>query len=149
MLKGLPPFMGADLLWVLAAMGHGDRVAIVDRNFPGVSVASHTRSGKYVALNGTDVVTAVSGILSLFPLDSFIDRPVACMDPAHQPGTLLPVQMDVLAACEHGEGRSLTMDVLDRFAFYEAAKNSFAVIHTTESRPYGCFLLTKGVVFDA
>ncbi len=149
MLKGLPPFFSADLLWVLGAMGHGDRVAIVDRNFPGISVASHTRSGKYVALNGTDVVTAVAGILTLFPLDRFIERPVACMDPVHQPGTLLSVQTDVLAACERSEGRTLAMDVLDRFAFYEAAKNSFAVIHTTESRPYGCFLLTKGVVFDA
>ena len=149
MLKGLPPFMGPDLLWVLAAMGHGDQLAIVDRNYPALSTASATRSGRCVALPGTDVVQAFRGILQLLPLDSFIETPVWRMDAVDQPGTLLPVHADVQAECTRAQGRPITLGAIERFAFYEAAKRCYAVVHTTESRPYGCFIVTKGVVFDA
>jgi L-fucose mutarotase len=148
MLKGLPSWMSADLLWVMAAMGHGDRLAVVDRNYPAFATAKRTTSGRHIELNGTDVVEAVRGILTLFPLDSFVQFPLNCMDPVDQSGVLLPVQSDVLSACELAEGRPIPMLPLKRFEFYEAAKQCFAVVHTTESRPYGCFLLTKGVVFD-
>lgn len=148
MLKGLPPFMNADLLWTLAAMGHGDQLALVDRNFPAHSTALQTRSGRHIQLLGINVVEAASGILRLLPLDSFVASPLACMAPVDQPGVTLPVQADMLAVCEAAEGRALTMTAIERFAFYEAAKRCFAVVHTTESRPYGCFILTKGVVFD-
>lgn len=149
MLKGLPSWMSADLLWVLAAMGHGDRLAVVDRNYPGFSTASQTTSARHVQLNGTDVVEAVRGILTLFPLDSFVASPLHCMDSVEQAGALLLVQSDVLSACERAENRPITMLALERFNFYAKAKQCFAVVHTTEARPYGCFLLTKGVVFDA
>jgi L-fucose mutarotase len=148
MLKGLPSWMSADLLWVMAAMGHGDRLAVVDRNYPAFATAKRTTSGRHIELNGTDVVEAVRGILTLFPLDSFVQFPLNCMDPVDQSGVLLPVQSDVLSACELAEDRPIPMLPLKRFEFYEAAKQCFAVVHTTESRPYGCFLLTKGVVFD-
>jgi L-fucose mutarotase len=148
MLKGLPSWMSADLLWVLGAMGHGDRLAVVDRNFPGSSTASQTISGRHVQLNGTDVVEAVRGILTLLPLDTFVAFPLNCMDPVDRSGVLLPVQSEVLSACELAEGRPVPMLPLERFDFYKAARQCFAVVHTTESRPYGCFLLTKGVVFD-
>ena len=149
MLKGLPSFMNADLLWVLAAMGHGDQLAVVDRNFPALSTASQTRSGRCVQLNGTDVVQAFDGILQLMPLDSFVPTPVWRMEAVDQPGVLLPVQADVLAVCERAEGGPVGMGAIERFAFYESAKKCFAVVHTTESRPYACFIVTKGVVFDA
>jgi L-fucose mutarotase len=148
MLKGLPSWMSADLLWVIAAMGHGDRLAVVDRNYPGFSTASQTTSARHVALNGTDVVEAIRGILTLFPLDTFVPFPLYCMDPVDQSGVLLPVQSEVLSACELAEDRPIPMLPLERFDFYAAAKQCFAVVHTTEARPYGCFLLTKGVVFD-
>ena len=148
MLKGLPSFMSADLLWVIAAMGHGDQLAIVDRNYPAQSTAITTRSGRCVQLNGTDVVQAISGIVKLFPLDTFVKTPFYRMDSVDQPGVLLPVQAEVLQVCEREEGRPLEMGALERFAFYEAAKRCYAVIQTTESRPYGCFILTKGVVFE-
>jgi L-fucose mutarotase len=148
MLKGLPSWMSADLLWVLGAMGHGDRLAVVDRNYPAFSTSRLTTSTRHVELNGTGVVEAVRGILTLFPLDSFVPFPLNCMDPVHQSGVLLPVQSEVLSACELAEDRPIPMLPLERFDFYEAAKRCFAVVHTTEARPYGCFLLTKGVVFD-
>jgi len=148
MLKGLPSFMSADLLWVMAAMGHGDHLALVDRNFPAHSTARLTSSARRIELLGTNVVDAARGILQLFPLDTFVASPLACMAPVDQPGVVLPVQADMLAACEAAEGRALTMTSIERFAFYEAARRCFAVVHTSESRPYGCFILTKGVVFD-
>jgi L-fucose mutarotase len=147
-LKTLPSFMSADLLWVLAAMGHGDRLTIVDRNFPAIATAKTTTSGRCVQLNGTDVIGALAGVLKLFPVDNFIETPLICMDPVASPGSLLPVQKEVHALVESEEKRAINMAAIDRFAFYEEAKNSFAVLHTTEDRPYGCFILTKGVVFN-
>jgi L-fucose mutarotase len=148
MLKHVPPFMDAELLWILAAMGHGDELAVVDRNFPAQSTADCTASGKLVPLAGLNAPEAVAGILELMPLDSFVDAPVAWMDPVDQPGAVLSVHADVLEACRQAEHRDVAHGVIERFAFYGAAKRCFAVVQTSENRPYGCFILKKGVVFD-
>lgn len=149
MLKRLPAFMDADLLWVLAAMGHGDELAVVDRNFPAHSIAGSTRSGKLVTLNGMDCLGCISGILTLLPLDDFVDTALWRMDPVDQPGVVLPVHQDVMRACDTAEGRAVACGVLDRQAFYAATSRCFAIVHTSESRPYGCFILKKGVVFES
>ena len=149
MLKNVPAFMDAELLWVLAAMGHGDELAVVDRNFPARSVAMETQSGRLITLGGMDAPSAIGGILELMPLDTFVESPLAWMDPVDQPGTILPVHADVLAACHRAEGRQVAHAVIERFAFYGAAKKCFAVVQNGENRPYGCFILKKGVVFDA
>jgi L-fucose mutarotase len=148
MLKHVPDFIDAELLWVLGAMGHGDDLAVVDRNFPAVSVAAETVSGKLITLGGLDAPKAVRGICELMPLDSFVEAPLAWMDPVDQPGKPLPVHLDVKAACAEAEGQEVKHQVIERFAFYEAAKKCFAVVQTTEDRPYGCFILKKGVVFN-
>lgn len=70
MLKKIPSFMDAELLWVLAAMGHGDELAVVDRNFPARSVASQTQSGRLITLGGMDAPQVIGGILELMPLDN-------------------------------------------------------------------------------
>lgn len=149
MLKHVPAFMDAELLWVLAAMGHGDELAVVDRNFPARSVAMATQSGRLITLGGMDAPTSIGGILELMPLDTFVDAPLAWMDPVDQPGAILSVHADVLSACNQAEGRSVAHSVIERFAFYGAAKKCFAVVQNGENRPYGCFILKKGVVFDA
>jgi len=149
MLKHVPAFMDAELLWILAAMGHGDELAVVDRNFPARSVAMATQSGRLITLGGMDAPTSIGGILELMPLDTFVDAPLAWMDPVDQPGAILSVHSDVLNACQHAEGRSVAHSVIERFAFYGAAKKCFAVVQNGENRPYGCFILKKGVVFDA
>ncbi len=148
MLKLLPAFMDADLLWILAAMGHGDELAVVDRNFPARAMAYGTRSGKLVTLNGMDAVGSIAGILQLLPLDTYVDAPVWRMDSGDQPGVALPVHEDVMKACDVAEGRAVTCGVLERHAFYAAAQRCFAVVQNSESRPYGCFILKKGVVFE-
>lgn len=148
MLKNVPAFMDADLLWVLAAMGHGDELAVVDRNFPARSVAMETLSGKLITLEGMDAPGAISGILEMMPLDHFVEAPLVWMDPVDQPGTQLPVHTNVLAACTDSEGRNIGYSAMERHQFYAAAKRCFAVVQNSESRPYGCFILKKGVIFD-
>ena len=148
MLKHVPSFMDAELLWVLAAMGHGDELVVVDRNFPAQSVAMETQSGKLITLGGMDAPSSIGGILELMPLDNFVEAPIAWMDPVDQPGVVLPVHADVLAACRRAEGREVAHGVIERFDFYAAAKKCFAVVQNGENRPYGCFILKKGVVFD-
>ena len=149
MLKHVPAFMDAELLWVLAAMGHGDELAVVDRNFPARSVAMETPSGRLITLGGMDAPTAIGGILELMPLDTFVEAPLAWMDPVDQPGAILSVHADVLNACNRAEGRSVAHCVIERHQFYAAARKCFAVVQNGENRPYGCFILKKGVVFDA
>jgi L-fucose mutarotase len=142
MLKNIDPLLNADLLQVLAAMGHGDDIALVDRNFPAASTAR-----RLIRLDGADVVSAGRAVLSVFPLDSFVDHPVLRMEMVAKPDEVPPVQQDFQKIIDAAEGRPWPMGSLERFAFYEAARQAFAVVATNESRPYGCFLLKKGVIF--
>jgi len=148
MLKGLSPLLNADLLWVLESMGHGDDLALVDRNFPAASVATATTTGKLIKLDGVDCSQAATAIFSVMPLDSFVENPIRRMEVVGEPDTLLEVHQDISAIAEQAEGQAVGMESIERHAFYAAARKSFAVVQTLESRPYGCFLLKKGVIFD-
>ena len=148
MLKGISSVLGAESLWVLAAMGHGDDLALVDRNFPAAEVASRTVTGRLVRLDGVDATTAARAIFSLLPIDGFVDDPLRRMEVVGEPDTVLEVHREVLAEARAAEGRDLPLASIERHAFYVAARQAFAVIQTIESRPYGCFLVRKGVVFD-
>ena len=143
MLKGLDPLLGEDVLYVLAAMGHGDQLALVDRNFPAGSM-----SRRLVRLAGADLVTAARAILSVLPLDTFVDQPVVRMEVVGAPNEVPQVQAEILALCQEAEGRELEMGSLRREDFYARAKEAFAVVATSEARPYGCLLFTKGVLID-
>ncbi len=143
MLKGLDPLLGEDLLYVLAAMGHGDQLELVDRNFPAPSM-----SRRLVRLAGADLVIAARAILSVLPLDTFVDQPVVRMEVVGAPNEVPQVQAEVLALCQEAEGRELEMGSLRREDFYARAKEAFAVVATSEARPYGCLLFTKGVLND-
>jgi L-fucose mutarotase len=143
MLKNMDPLLNADLLQVLAAMGHGDDLALVDRNFP---AAANAR--RLIRLDGADIPRAGRAILSIYPLDSFVDRPVQRMQVVGKPDEVPPVQQEFQKIIDAAEGRHWPMGSIERFAFYEEARRAFAVVATGESRPYGCFLLKKGVIFD-
>jgi L-fucose mutarotase len=143
MLKGLDPLLGEDLLYVLAAMGHGDQLVLVDRNYPAASM-----SRRLVRLAGADLVTAARAVLSVLPLDTFVERPVVRMEVVGAPSEIPHVQAEVLALCQESEGREIEMGSLTREDFYAHAKEAFAVVATSEPRPYGCLLLTKGVLHD-
>jgi L-fucose mutarotase len=142
MLKGLDPLLSPDLLHVLAQMGHGDEVALVDRNFPAAAVAR-----RLVRLDGCDLPTAAAAVLSVLPLDTFVAQPIAAMDMVDNPGAVPDVQREVFALAGSAEARNLEVERVERFAFYERARRAFAVVATQEARPYGCVIFVKGVIF--
>lgn len=148
MLKTIPPMIGSELLAILAEMGHGDELVLADRNFPAVSTAEATVSGQLVVLAGVNTTEAARAILTLLPLDDFVDAPVRRMAVVGDHEAVLEVHSDMQAVIDAAEGKPVTIEKLERFAFYEAARNAYAVVQTTENRPYGCFILKKGVVFD-
>ena len=140
MLKNIDPRLHPDLLYVLAQMGHGDKLAIVDRNYPAESTAQ-----RVVRLDGLDLLPALEAVLSVFPLDTFVDAPLAGMNHVDDPATIPDVQAEAFALARRVEDREIGVERIERFAFYEAVRECFAVLTTTESRPYGCIILTKGV----
>ncbi|KQU99599.1 RbsD/FucU family protein [Devosia sp. Root105] len=146
MLKGLDPVLNADVLHALKSMGHGDDLIIADMNFPSDSIARQTVYGKLLKLENVTAGRAAEAILSLMPLDSFVPHPALRMEIVGKPDEVPPVQLEVQAAIDKAEGKPSPMGSIERFAFYEAAKHSYAVIQTGERRFYGCFILKKGVL---
>mmetsp|Transcript_7989 Transcript_7989/g.15104 ORF Transcript_7989/g.15104 Transcript_7989/m.15104 type:complete len:159 (+) Transcript_7989:66-542(+) len=147
LLKGLDPLLTADLLYVLRAMGHGDELVICDCNFPAATTATKTTSGKLVLLAGVDCPQTVDAVCSVLPLDYFVPDPAYHMSP--QEGVELPeTGKEVHAAVQTAMKKHTDVETkpLERYAFYERANKAFAVVQTMERRPYGCFILKKGVV---
>jgi L-fucose mutarotase len=140
-LKGIPDLLTADVLYLLAAMGHGDELAIVDRNFPATSTAK-----RLARLDGADACAAARAVLALFPLDTFVEQPLLRMEVVGAAGDIPDVQREFLAEAEKAEERPVSMGSLSRADFYERTRSAFGVISTSEARPYGCFLLVKGVI---
>jgi len=146
MLKGLDPILNADVLHALKSMGHGDDLIIADMNFPSDSIARQTVYGKLLKLENVTAGRAAEAILSLLPLDSFVPHPVLRMEIVGKPDEVPAVQQEVQAAIDRAEGKPSPMGSTERFAFYEAARQSYVVIQTGERRFYGCFILKKGVL---
>ena len=146
MLKNLDPLLTPDLLYILRAMGHGDDLVLADCNFPADSVAKHTVSEELIRLDGADVVQAARAILSVYPLDTFVDTPVRRMEVVGEPDTVPEVQQEVQALVNEASGRDWPMGSIERMEFYEHAKRSYAVVSTGERRGYGCFILKKGII---
>jgi L-fucose mutarotase len=146
MLKNVNPLLSPELLYVLRAMGHGDQLVIVDSNFPAHSVAEETVFGKSIRLDSADTKAAAEAILSVFPLDSFVDAPVSYMEVVGNPTVLLDVHADFKRVVDQTSDRAWKMTSIERHAFYAQAKKAFAVVSTQERRPYGCFILTKGII---
>ena len=146
MLKKIPPLVSAELLHVLMLMGHGDDLLICDINHPAASIARDTVWGEIVNVAGADIPTALTAILELFPVDTFVDQPVKRMQVVGDPDKSLPLFDQVSDIVSAAEGRAVAIEPLERFAFYEAARKCFVVIRTSDPGPYGCFILRKGVV---
>nr|WP_244471874.1 RbsD/FucU domain-containing protein [Rhizobium phaseoli] len=145
-LKNIPGILCPDLLWILSAMGHGDEIAIVDKNFSACRVSKKTVSGKLVSMNAASATDAIEAILAVMPLDHFVEQPLKHMEDPDQPGIMLSVHADVELLCSTAEKRSITSRPIERFAYYPMAESCFAVVQTGEIRPYGNFILKKGVV---
>ncbi len=146
MLKSLDWILNADILYALRAMGHGDDLVICDTNFPADSVARQTALRRLLRLDTVTAARATRAILSLMPLDTFVEHPALRMEVTDQPNEMPPVQMEVQKEIDAAEGRSVPMGSIERFAFYDLAKNAYCVIQTGERRFYGCFIFKKGVI---
>jgi L-fucose mutarotase len=140
MLKNIHPLLSPDLLTVIAEMGHGDELAIVDANFPAVTMA---RRLVRVSAPSTPVLEAV---LTLLPLDDFVDAPVTVMQVVGAPDEIPETVREFQVAADKAEGKLVKVDRIDRFAFYDRAKAAFAVVATGETRLYGCVMVKKGVI---
>lgn len=146
MLKGIDQKLSAEIVHVLMLMGHGDDLVICDVNHPAATIAKETTYGKLIDMAGCDIPTGATAILSLMPLDTFVPAPVARMQVVGNPDGVVPVFARMQGVVDRAEGRAVMIEPLERFAFYAAAKRAFAIIRTADSRPYGCFILKKGVV---
>jgi L-fucose mutarotase len=142
MLKGIDPLLNGDLLKILDDMGHGDQLLVVDRNYP-----AHASGKPLVWLGEDSMVRAATAILSVLPLDTFVDRPLARMEVDNDPTIVTPIQQSVLDLAQRDHASPLEYEVIPRLAFYDRAKQVFAVVKTLEDQPYACFILTKGVIF--
>ena len=144
MLKGIDPLLNANVLGVLRAMGHGDDLIITDTNFPSDSVARQTVYGSLLRIDASaaDVVQAV---LSVMPIDTFVDDAAARMEVVDEPKTILPVMTEVQDKVSAVDGPNRMLPI-ERFSFYDRATKAYAIIQTGERRFYGCFAFRKGVI---
>ena len=149
MLKGIDPLLNAELLGVLRAMGHGDDLIVADTNFPAAAIAARTVHGRVLRIDRT-AAEAVGAIMSVMPVDDFVEDATARMEVVGEPDTILPVMEEVQGTLDRAVradgGAPKPMTGVERFAFYERAKRAYAVVQTQERRFYGCFAFRKGVV---
>lgn len=146
MLKSIDNRLNAEVLYALRAMGHGDTLVLADTNFPSESIARQTVTGQLLRMDNLTCGEAASAILSLLPLDTFVEDFAGRMEIVGDRATVPPVQAEVQAAIDAAEGRPRPMIGIERFDFYDRAKDAFAVIQTGERRFYGCFIFRKGVI---
>ena len=146
MLKSIDPILNADVLYALRAMGHGDDLVITDTNFPADAVARQTVLGRLLSIDNVTAARATRAILSVLPLDTFVDHPVVTMQVIGKPDEVLPVHVEVQREIDAAHGAPLPMGSVERFAFYELAKKSYCIIQTGERRFYGNFVMRKGVI---
>jgi L-fucose mutarotase len=140
MLKNIPPILGPDLLHILRAMGHGDEIVIADANFPGTANAK-----RFVRLDGISATDVMDAVLTLMPVDDFVDDHAIRMQVVDDPDRIVPITEEFQAILSrHAPGTTIT--ALERFAFYERAKTAFAIVQTGENRLYGNIILKKGII---
>ena len=141
MLKGISPLLSPELLKILAEMGHGDEIVIGDGNFPAASMGA-----RCIRSDGHKVPELLDAILQLFPLDTFVEKPVTLMQVV--PGTTAgdpPIWGKFREIAEkHVPGTKI--DFIERFAFYDRSRKAYATIQTGEDALYACVILKKGVI---
>ena len=146
MLIGIDRRMTPDLLHCLARMGHGDEIVVADANFPADSIASHCVINRALPLHGLDCPTAIDMITTLMPLDGFTDYSALRMQIDNEPDTMGSVHQDAWDVMTPRLPDTGALSSIERQTFYAQARKAFAVVLTSEARPYGCFILRKGVV---
>ena len=140
MLKGIPPVLGPDLLHILRAMGHGDEIAIVDANYPAESAGPEV-----VRLDGHSATDILEAVLTLMPLDDFVEYAAMGMQVVGEPQKRMPV-MDEFDIIINRFEPGMRLQLVERFDFYGKVESAFAIVQTGERRLYGNVLLKKGII---
>lgn len=146
MLKGIPKILSPELLKVLCEMGHSDRLVISDGNFPAESMG---KDAIVIRCDGHGVPELLDAILKVFPLDTYVEKPVNLMEVMPGDNVETPIwdtYKEIIA--KHDERGGDCVGNIERFAFYEEAKTAYAIIATGESALYANIMLQKGVVVE-
>ncbi len=145
MLIKIDPILSPELLFTLRTMGHGDKLVLADANFP-----ANSMNKNIIRLDGVNIKDAAKAILSVFPLDSFIvsqgGTAANRMEVDDNPNELTEAHKEFIQAVKDISGESWKVGSIERQSFYTEAKKSYAIVTTTDARPFGCFILTKGVI---
>jgi len=141
MLINIDPILSPELLHALRSMGHGDKLVLADANFPSASLAK-----KLIRLDGANIPNAAKAILSVLPLDSFVDYPIERMEIDGNPDEINDVHQDLIDVLKNSAGDKWKVGSIERFKFYEEAKQAYMIVSTTDARAFGCFIITKGVI---
>lgn len=141
MLRNINPLLSPNLLLTLASMGHGDEIVIADANFPGDSCTE-----RLIRLDGISATDALSAVLSVLPLEAMEADPAVTMQVVGAPEEVPPVVAEFQKIINSTADNPAEIQALERYAFYERAKNSYAVVQTGEMRFYGNIILKKGVI---
>ena len=143
MLKNIPSILSPSLLKVLMEMGHGDEIVIADGNFP---VESMGKDAIVVRADGHGVTELLDSILELMPLDQYSEKPVALMKVVDGDPFKPTIWDDYKKVISKYNKEQDNIEMIERFAFYDRAKNAYAIIATGETQIYANILLKKGVV---
>ena len=145
MLININPILSPELLFILRSMGHGDKLILADANFP-----ADTMNKRIIRLDGVNISDAAKAILSVFPLDSFLvsqgKAAVSRMEVDEKPQELLDSHKEFINIVKQVSGSNWNVGSIERQSFYEEAKKSYAIVTTTDARPFSCFVMTKGVI---
>ena len=141
MLKGIPARISPELMYTLMKMGHGDELVLADGNFPADSIAR-----RIVRADGLGVPEVLEAVLQFFPLDPYVDAAAFVMQPVPGDPPKPPIWKKFKQLLDAAEGKSVELKQVERFAFYEQAKQAYAVVATSETALYANLILKKGVV---
>jgi L-fucose mutarotase len=141
MLIGIDPILNPDILHALRAMGHGDELVIADGSFPAETVAR-----RLVRMEASDMPRMLRAVLSVLPIDESEPDPVLGMEVIGEPETIMPAHTEIGAILDAVTGGAIRLKRIERYAFYERAKQAFAVIATGERLFYGNVIIRKGTV---
>lgn len=141
MLKNIPKILSPELVKILMEMGHGDEIVIADGNFPAEAIGQ-----RVVRCDGHGVPEILDGIMQLFPLDTYTDKPVMLMEVVKGDPVVPTIWDEYKAIINKYEPENCKIEMIERFAFYERAKTAYAVVATGEEAIYANIILKKGVV---
>lgn len=147
MLIGIDARMPPKLLCCLAHMGHGDEIVVADSNYPAEATASHCVQKTVIQLSGLSAPDAIGLICSVMPLDYFTEYAALRMEVDNNPEEMTEAHIAAWEILEKVKPAEARLAGIERQSFYQQASTAFAVVQTTEVRPFGCFILRKGVVF--